>query len=121
MDSRMLDILILIGLPAMFASLTSWLARHQVSRPLVFFAFSATALYVLYGAAFYLAAPTVISMDVVAPADNPQFSDGQTKALSESMLPLVTAYLRPIALFSAAALPTLWLAIRISRKAPSKT
>ena len=117
----MLDLLILIGLPAMLASSASWLARHKVSRPLVLFAFSVIALYALYGAAFYLVAPNVISMDVVTPADKPQFSDWHPQALSESMLPLVTAYLLPIALFCAVALPTLWLVIRISRKAQTKT
>jgi hypothetical protein len=120
MDIRMLDILILIGLPAIFASFASRLARLQVSRPLVLFAFSAAALYALYGAAFYLAAPTVISMDLFVPEDTVQFSDGSTEPLGNSMLPLVKAYLRPIALFSAAAVPTLWLAIRMARTTSSQ-
>ena len=117
----MLDILILIGLPAMLASIASWLARHKVSRPLALFVFSLIALYALYGAAFYFAAPAIISMDLVAPADTQQLSHGHTRALCEGMLPLVTACLLPVALFCAAALSTLWLVIRISRKARAET
>lgn len=74
----------------------------------------------MYGAMFYFAAPTVISMDLIVPAN--KLPSGAGGATSEPQgegglwFPFLTAYLRPILLFSVAALPTLWLAVKLCRK-----
>lgn len=117
---ELFDTLIFIGLPAIFALAASRIVRQQTSKARLFFISSTIALYVLYGAVFYLAAPTVVSMDLIISPGKSTSSDGHFRTGGESLLPLVTAYLRPIALFSAAALPMLWFSVRYIRKASTK-
>jgi hypothetical protein len=111
---------VLAGLPAVFVCVASSLVWLQLSKPWAFVISCLVILYVLYGAVFYFAAPTVISMDLVVPANKlPSGVGGVTSEVQGEgniQFPFLTAYLRPILLFSVAAIPTLWLAVKLWRK-----
>lgn len=120
MFSQLFEFGILAALPSIFVGVASWLMWPQLSKPWVFVVSCFVILYMLYGAAFYFAAPTVISMDLIVPANQLQSGAGSTtgelKGESAVWFPFLNAYLRPILLFSVAALPTLWLAVKLCRK-----
>lgn len=110
---------VLAGLPVVFVGVVSLLVWPQLSKPWIFFVSCLFMLYVLYGVMFYFAAPTVISMDLIGPA-NELISRGgvmnEAQGEGDIGFPFLTAYFRPILLFSVAALPTLWLAVKLWRK-----
>ncbi|PLK46923.1 hypothetical protein [Uliginosibacterium sp. TH139] len=120
MFKLLLEFGVLAGLPAVFVGVASSLVWSQLSKPWVFIASFLVMLYVLYGAMFYFAAPTIISMDLVVPATKlPSGVGGVTNEAQgegDIWFPFISAYLRPILWFSVAALPTLWLAVKFWRK-----
>ncbi len=111
---------ILVGLPTIFVGVASSLVWSQLSKPWVFVVSCLVILYALYGAMFYFAAPTVISMDLIVPANKLPLGVGgatnEPQGEGDIWFPFLMAYLRPILLFSVAALPALWLAVRLWRK-----
>lgn len=116
----LLDLGIFLGTPALFVGIAGLVARPQLPRPWLFVVLCLLVLYALYLAMFYFAAPvSVVSMDLIIPANDLQARvDSTSTADQESNVwfLLLRAYRQPILLFSVAALPTLWLAVKICRK-----
>lgn len=120
MFKQLIDLCIFLGMPALFVCIAASVAWSQLTRPWLFFVLCLLVLYVLYVAMFYFAAPvTIVSMDLFVPANNLQAKASSTVAIgqeSDVWFPFLRAYRQPILLFSVAALPTLWLGIKICRK-----
>lgn len=110
---------VLAGLPVVFVGVVSLLVWPQLSKPWVFVVSCLVMFYLLYGVMFYFAAPTVISMDLIDPANELTSEGGVTneaKGGGDIGFPFLTAYLRPIFMFSVTALPTLLLSVKLWRK-----
>lgn len=120
MFKQLLDLCIFLGMPALFVSIAGAVAWSQLTKPRLFIVLCLLVLYVLYVAMFYFAAPvTFVSMDLFVPANDLQAKAGSTFTTgpeSNVWFPFLRAYRQPILLFSVAALPTLWLAVKICRK-----
>ncbi len=116
----LLDLGIFLGMPALFVGIAGLVAWPQLPRPWLFVVLCLLVLYVLYLVMFYFAAPvSVVSMDLIVPANDLQArADSTSTADQESNVwfLLLRAYRQPILLFSVAALPILWLAVKICRK-----
>lgn len=116
----LLELGIFLGMPALFVGIAGSVAWSQLTRPWLFVVLCLLVLYVLYLAMFYFAAPvTVVSMDLFVQANDLQARADRTFTTdleSNVWFPLLRAYRQPILLFSVAALPTLWFAVKICRK-----
>jgi hypothetical protein len=120
MFKQLLDACIFLGIPALFVGITSSVAWSQLAKPWLFIVLCLLVLYVLYIAIFYFSPPiTLVSVDLFVPANDLQAKAGSgftTGQENNVWFPFLRAYRQPILLFSVAALPTLWLAVKICRK-----
>jgi len=116
----LLEFGIFLGMPVLSIGIAGSLAWSQLARPWLFVVICALVLYVLYLVMFYFFAPvSVVSMDLIVPANDLQArADIPVTTAQENNVwfPLLRAYSQPMLLFLVAALPTLWLAIKICRK-----
>lgn len=108
MDFFLLELLVLLGWPAMLALGSAWLTWHALARPWTYLVIALAALYGLEAAVFALiparSAGYVISM---ATPGAPQLGP---------WLPLLADHLRPLAVFSVLALLLMAGLLRLLRK-----
>ena len=114
MINLIIQSILLLALPVIYAGVAASITWSHVEKPWLFFACTVVALYLIYGLAFYFAAPTVISMDLVVKT-NHTLPPAPADISSEEFFPL-KIYLRPIVIFSIAALPALWLIAKYFRR-----
>lgn len=118
MITEILDLILLLGLPAIYAGIASPFAWRHLAKPWLFVVFGVAVLYILYFATFYFAAPSsVVSVDVIVPTNQSQSgSSGHTSLSGPTEFPLISMYLKPIIIFMIAAIPTLWLVAKCLRR-----
>lgn len=110
--SFLLQLLFLLGLPALVALTSAYLCWGALSRPGLYLLVSLIGLYALYVVAFYLVAPKSVGymISAVQPGD---------PSAREPLLMLLEPYARPMLVFAVAALPALLVLLRLFRKVGS--
>ena len=110
MAGLLLQLLVLLGLPALVALVSAHLSWGVLSRPWLYLLASSIALYAVYVVAFVLFAPRaggyLLSM-----------SQPHAGSTEEPVLLLLQPYAKPLLMFAVTALPTVLILLRLFRKA----
>lgn len=110
MISLVLEAILLVALPGLYALGVSWVFWSVVAKPWVFASSSAVSLYVLYFVVLYFGAPRGAGFFLEAPS--------QGESSHQIALVFLGPYIKPMLLFSVLAVPLLWLLFKAFRSQP---
>ena len=110
MISLVLEAILLVALPGLYALGVSWAFWSVVAKPWLFALSSAVSLYVLYFAVLYFGAPRGGGFFLEAPS--------QDESSHQIALVFLGPYIKPMLLFSVLAVPLLWLLVKAFRSQP---
>jgi len=110
MISLVLEAILLIALPGLYALGVSWAFWSGVAKPWLFASSSAVSLYVLYFVVLYFGSPRGGGFFIEAPRQN--------ESSHQVALVFLGSYIKPMLLFSVPAVPLLWLLVKVFRNQP---
>ncbi|WP_298621321.1 hypothetical protein [uncultured Zoogloea sp.] len=108
MMSLFLEVILLVVLPALYASGVSWALWPGFSRPWLFAFSSVALLYFLYFIVFYFGAPSGVGFVLEVPYHG--------EPSRQAFLVFLEPYVKPMLLFSMLSVPLLGLLIKVFRK-----
>lgn len=103
------ELFVLLGLPLLFSSVTTYLTWNALSRPFVFLVVATVVLYLVYAASMWLlaAGPVGYTLSIRSPGESPA---------SEPLFLLLPPYKIPLIAFTLAAVPVLVFLLRAFRR-----
>jgi hypothetical protein len=103
------ELLVLFGLPLLFACGTTYMTWNALSRPVVFLIVAVIVLYLVYAASMWLLAvgPVGYTLSIRTPGEVP---------VSEPLFLLLPPYKIPLVVFAGASIPVLAVLLRAFRK-----
>ncbi len=113
MISLFLEAALVVGLPGIYACGVSWALWSGVAKPWLFASACVVSLYILYILVLYFGAPRSGGYFLEVPKQN---LSGEP--LNQFALVFLSAYIKPMLLFSVLAVPLLWLLIKVFRTQP---
>ena len=108
MMSLFLEVILLVVLPALYASGVSWAFWSGFSRPWLFALSSVALLYFLYFIVLYFGAPSGGGFVLEVPYHG--------EASHQAFLVFLEPYVKPMLLFSVLSVPLLGILIKVFRK-----